>query len=183
MDSLILDCKHSVDWDQTVHGLHWLPVNYTVWILVYLQQLFKVSKWAASWQNQQNDLCTQQRLGSAWASGQSDQSLLSAYAQADLNLHWVHSHFVGFVMRQLKLLWFLTIFSEIKERWMAKGKKEEKESWLECSQTATIWVHQICERETWKAAGREPQSDVCRNNQDVRCRVDKTPSTWETGIP
>ena len=34
--------------------------------------------WAASWQNQQNDLCTQQRLRSAWASAQSDQSLLFA---------------------------------------------------------------------------------------------------------
>ena len=31
--------------------------------------------WAASWQNQQNDLCAQQRLSSAWASTQSHQSL------------------------------------------------------------------------------------------------------------
>ena len=31
--------------------------------------------WAAAWQNQQNDLCDQQRLRSAWASAQSDQSL------------------------------------------------------------------------------------------------------------
>ena len=27
--------------------------------------------WTAAWQNQQNDLCAQQRLGSAWASSQS----------------------------------------------------------------------------------------------------------------
>ena len=33
--------------------------------------------WAASWQNQQND-CAQQRLRSAWASAQSDQSLRCA---------------------------------------------------------------------------------------------------------
>ena len=33
------------------------------------------SKLATSWQNQQNDLCAQQRLRSAWASAQSDQSL------------------------------------------------------------------------------------------------------------
>ena len=33
------------------------------------------SKWAVSWQNQQNDLCAQQ--WSAWASAQSDQSLYS----------------------------------------------------------------------------------------------------------
>ena len=31
--------------------------------------------WARAWQNQQNDLCAQQRLRSTWASAQSDQSL------------------------------------------------------------------------------------------------------------
>ena len=31
--------------------------------------------WAASWQNQQNGICAQRRLRSAWASAQSDQSL------------------------------------------------------------------------------------------------------------
>ena len=30
--------------------------------------------WAASWQNQQNGMCAQRRLGSAWASAQSDQT-------------------------------------------------------------------------------------------------------------
>ena len=35
-------------------------------------------------------LSTQQRLWSDWAD-----------AQADLSLHWAHSHFVGFVMRRL----------------------------------------------------------------------------------
>ena len=33
------------------------------------------SKWAAAWQNQQNDLCAQRRLTSSWASAQFDQSL------------------------------------------------------------------------------------------------------------
>ena len=37
--------------------------------------------WAASWQNQQSGMCAQQRLRSAWASVQSDQSSLCA--------HWV----------------------------------------------------------------------------------------------
>ena len=67
-------------------------------------------------------LCAQRRLRSAWASILSDQSLLSAWrklgslatqwvhsedwsdwadAQADLSLHWAHSHFVGFVMLRL----------------------------------------------------------------------------------
>ena len=31
--------------------------------------------WAASWQNQQNGMCTQRRLRSVWVSAQSDQSL------------------------------------------------------------------------------------------------------------
>ena len=31
--------------------------------------------WASAWQNQQNGMCTQQRLKSAWASAQFDQSL------------------------------------------------------------------------------------------------------------
>ena len=70
--------------------------------------------WAATWQNQQKEcvpslirvfavrmkkawflsypLSTQQRLWSDWAD-----------AQADLNLRWAHSHFVGFVMSRLHL--------------------------------------------------------------------------------
>ena len=36
---------------------------------------FWTGYWAAAWQNQQNDMCAQRRLRSAWASTQSDQSL------------------------------------------------------------------------------------------------------------
>ena len=78
--------------------------------------------WATSWQNQQNGMCTQRRLRSAWASAQSDQSLrsLSAWTKlGSLATHWAHSedsdqtgrvflvfagrtyHFVGFVMGRL----------------------------------------------------------------------------------
>ena len=69
------------------------------------------------WQNQQNGMCAQRRLWSAWASAQSDQNLhwvLSypvsalrrpwsdwAYAQADQSLYWARMPFVGFVMRRL----------------------------------------------------------------------------------
>ena len=63
-------------------------------------------------------MCAQRRLRSAWASAQSDQSSLCtqwvakdpsflhtdsedwpdwADAQADLSLHWAHTHFVGFI--------------------------------------------------------------------------------------
>ena len=77
--------------------------------------------WASAQQNQQNDLCAQQRLGSAWASCQSDQSSLFAWrlgslatlkphgkdwslgtdhwadTQADLSLRWEQGH-VNFVV-------------------------------------------------------------------------------------
>ena len=82
--------------------------------------------WAGSWPNQQNGMCAQRRLRSAWASVQSDQSLLcvqwvdkdqsflhadsedwsdwenaQAFSQSDLILRWANSHFIGFVMRRL----------------------------------------------------------------------------------
>ena len=48
--------------------------------------------WAAARQNQQNDLCSQRRPRSAWASTQSDQSLLPAWRNlGSLAIHWAHS--------------------------------------------------------------------------------------------
>ena len=86
----------------------------------YMHLLFNEMKglsdqiWAVTWQTQQNGMCAQQKLRSAWASAQSDQSSLSAWrkleslvthwahredskthwadAQADLSLHWAHTH-------------------------------------------------------------------------------------------
>ena len=55
----------------------------------------KFSIWAALWQNQQNDLYAQQRLRSAWASTQSDQSWLSAWRKVgSLATHWAHSKLI-----------------------------------------------------------------------------------------
>ena len=86
------------------------------------QDIEEVKIWATTWQNQQNECAPSEKRRSAWASAQSDQSSLSAWrklgslathwvhsedwsdwvdAQADLSLRWVHSHFVGFVMRRL----------------------------------------------------------------------------------
>ena len=83
---------------------------------------------ATTWQNQQNDLCAQRRLRSAWASAQSDQSSLCAqWVPKDLMfLHadnedsdqtgrgpgWSETslgtcHFVGFVLLRLRLLCFI----------------------------------------------------------------------------
>ena len=84
---------------------------------------FYAEIWASAWQNQQNDICAQRRLRSAWASAESDQSSLCApwLAKDPMFLHvdsenyeqtgrmprliWVFAgrtgHFVGFVMLHL----------------------------------------------------------------------------------
>ena len=84
-----------------------------------------IYNWAASWQNQQNGMCAQRKLWSAWTSAQSDQSLRChggqwvakdpSFLHADSEDSdqtgwmprpiWVFTgrtcHFVGFVMRWL----------------------------------------------------------------------------------
>ena len=42
----------------------------------------KDEDWATSWQNQQNGMCAQRRLRSAWASTQSDQSLRCTHEES-----------------------------------------------------------------------------------------------------
>ena len=94
--------------------------------------------WAASWQNQQNSMCAQWRLWSAWASAQSDQSSVPGWrklgslathwvhsedwsdcvdAQADLSLCWLHSQFVGFVMMRLKWIFPGHFFPYCRFKW------------------------------------------------------------------
>ena len=118
-------------------GSHKLPL-WMFLMLTYIIRFYRepqklillLSTRAAAWQNQQNDLCAQQRLRSARASAQSDQSLRCAlygylrtqgffmqtaktlirlggfwgWSEADLSLFLGRSgHIVGFDMRQLKL--------------------------------------------------------------------------------
>ena len=84
------------------------------WIATYNLKSVN-TKWASAWQNQQNDLCTQQRHRSAWASVQSAQSLRCPHKETldpELPIErtaetliwlggWVFAgrtgHFVGFV--------------------------------------------------------------------------------------
>ena len=86
----------------------------SAWVLVYRCTIWRICIWATTWQNQQNGMCAQRTLRSAWASTQSDQSSLSAWRNlwslathsadsknSDLSLRWAHSHFVGFVIRRL----------------------------------------------------------------------------------
>ena len=85
-----------------------------------LKNVSFISLWATVWQNQQNGLCAQRRLRSAWAPAQSDQSSLGAHwvtkdpwflhvdsedsdqtgwiPRLNLNHCWTHRLFVGFVM-------------------------------------------------------------------------------------
>ena len=83
----------------------------------------KKESWATSWQNQQNDCAPSEdsdqpgpslirifavRMKKAWVlsyplSAQRRPWSDWVDAQADLSLCWVHSHFVGFVMRWLSL--------------------------------------------------------------------------------
>ena len=83
----------SVDSDQPAHmrRLIWVYVGlrsfpfavastdrciYCVWfVFSLLWHIRNKMKWASAWQDQQNGMCAQRRLRSAWASAQSDQSL------------------------------------------------------------------------------------------------------------
>ena len=84
-------------------------------------------------------MCAQQRLRSAWASAQSDQSLRCPHeeslgpllpiertvktltAQSDQSLSWAHSHFVGFVMGRL-----IFAFSNANQEIVFKGLLHDK---------------------------------------------------------
>ena len=94
------------------------------WVLPSFLWTCKKNIWAILWQNQQNRMCTQVRLRSAWASAQSDQSSLCAQwvAKDPSFLHAVSNdsnqtgrmksscHFVGFVMRRLKYIFAATLW-------------------------------------------------------------------------
>ena len=93
-------------------------------------------KWAASWQNQQSDCAPSKdadqhpdihpvwsrifavRMKKAWVLNyplSAQWRLWSDWvdAQADLHLRWVHSHFVGFVIRWLKSWFKVTEFWKV----------------------------------------------------------------------
>ena len=60
-----------VDWIHLyVFGVQWSANR-----IAENQNILEWEKWAATWLNQQNCMCAQRRLRSAWTSAQSDQSL------------------------------------------------------------------------------------------------------------
>ena len=68
------------------------------------------TKWAASWKNQQNGMCAQRRLRSAWASAQSES------AQSDQSLRCLHEEKLGY----LSTYWADTENSDQTQVYMAK---------------------------------------------------------------
>ena len=97
------------------HGLILIHNILHIWSVANMQ----TEIWAEAQQYQQNDMCVQWRLRSAWASARSDQSSLSAWrrlgylafrwsnilwrlrsdwanVQADLSLRWAHMSFCWF---------------------------------------------------------------------------------------
>ena len=81
---IIMNCHWSSSWT-AIDLHHELPLVCIMnchwsasWTAIYTLLLSGFFIWAASWQNQQNDVCAQWRLRSAWASIQSDQRLCCA---------------------------------------------------------------------------------------------------------
>ena len=62
-----------------IQWLEYILIKFTITLKAtwspYRTYSLNISIWAASCQNQQNGMCAQRRLRSAWASAQSDQSL------------------------------------------------------------------------------------------------------------
>ena len=59
-----------------------------------MHTLIQTFNWAASWQNQRNGMCAQQRLRSVWVSAQSDQSSQPAWRKLgswSWATYWAHS--------------------------------------------------------------------------------------------
>ena len=81
-------------------------------------------------------LSTQRRLWSDWAD-----------AQADLSLRWVHSNFVGFVMRQLISLSGVQTDTEVRDQNLSRVWSADRKIHL----MVTIWHHssQPCYAKQW----------------------------------
>ena len=85
--------------------------------------------------NQQNGMCTQRRLRSAWASAQSDQSSLSAWRKLwSLATHWAHSEDSDQTGRMSRLI---GVFAPAHMPFC----------WF-CHEAAQMWQQLQCERRT-----------------------------------
>ena len=95
---------------QWSHIIHQVIDNFLIFLFSLLLWNFK---WAAAWQNQQNGMCAQRRLRSAWASAQ---SLITywvhsedwsdwADAKADRSLRWAHMSFCWFCREAAQIVW------------------------------------------------------------------------------
>ena len=112
----LADCMHfKAVWFYEIALMGFIINSVALHAVCFLCIYFE-SIWAATWQNQQNGMCAQRRLRSAWA---------SAYAQPDLSLRWAHSHFVGLVMGWLKL-WLRKILKKMPKNWVLNEPPHDK---------------------------------------------------------
>ena len=89
-----LNCKCT---DQTAIRISMsLVFAWQVWAGIHFHNLAHI-KWATFWQNQQNGMCAQQRLRSAW------ESVLRKLGS--LATHWVHSEDSDQTGRMPRLIW------------------------------------------------------------------------------
>ena len=138
-------------WIQLGSVLDHIRISYT---------FFFLRKWAAAWQNQQNDTCTQQRLRSTLAFALNDHpvwspSLIKAFAVC-MKKHWVlgypscaqqrlwsvfdecTGHFVGFVMQQLNYCGLAIIIQNGFSDYRKNPKNLDTRK--HCSKNWTMWI-------------------------------------------
>ena len=195
----------SEDSDQTrwMARLIWAFAGCTVILLVLswggsylnLTEVSYSSIWAAAWQNLQDDMCAQRRLGSAWASTQSVRSLGSqgffmrtvktadADAQADPSLHWTHSFVVwcliywtnskdsGRTVGMCKLARAFTVCLRLNSFSWAISKVPPVIRWTASSEFST---YRICEQHRFRRACASTQS-----HQNLRCSLIQATSQEE----
>ena len=135
-----------VDWDVKLqHKQNKTKSRHTCHFAVFavLRLVYKAGKWAAAWQNQQNDLCAQRRLRSArydqrlhcaffMLSSCGQQRLWSdwANAQADPSLRWAHRSFCWFcrAAAQMFLLFHVSFIIVVPSTLVVGYTKQLKEN-------------------------------------------------------
>ena len=93
-------------------------------------------KWATSWQNQQNNMCTHRRLRSAWVSTQSDLSVATC---------WLHTKDSDQTEWMPRLIWVFTgmcTHGRLRSAWVSTQSDQFLLSvWRKFGSVATCWLH------------------------------------------
>ena len=98
-EALLMSTQNICFWEirKILILLSWKKHNIYSYVFIWVPSLFRADmKWVSAWENQQNGMCTQPRLRSAWASAQSDQILRWPHA-------WVLSYPLSAQRRLIRL--------------------------------------------------------------------------------